>query len=1083
MITLSVFGPLRCESNGIEVAIGGPRSRGVLARLIVEHGRDVSRDRLIDDVWGEGAPAKALASLQVYVSRLRSILSDLEDRPSTSALPGSPAGYRLSMPIESVDVWQFEAAVAAAEASAHSSSDRVKLLQPMIERWRGPAYPEFSHLLWASREAHRLEQLRSEAIELFGDALIRLGRNSEAARWLESLVEGEPLRESAWAALAVALYRSDRQAEALEAVRRARAELRASAGLDLGEELSALESDLLAHDIRNPRWRSEIRASVRASVTDAFVGRSDALALVNAESRIAAGGRGRVCVVEGVAGSGKSRLAVESVARLESEGWTGAYGRCIADAGLPSGHAWLSVLDSLDDRPESPSHDDHPGSTFADDPIMQRFRRHRRISDRLRSVATASPLALIVDDLQNADEDTLLILERVIHDLADQPVLLIGTIRVGEPNPPGLQPTLDSASAVRIRLDGLTADESALMVRNLTDRTLDGRDAEAVHARTAGNPFYIRHLASLLSVGSVAEGLVRLPDAVGEVVRDRISHLAPPTRDLLPILAVAGNPIDVGLLPGLLGCSESEAMDAAETGLAAGLLIADSRSISFAHDLVREAITAGLAPFRQSALHDQLARALQRSRPDDHDAIAFHLVRSGRLDVVDEVARHSRLAAEAEEARYSFAAAARLWQQVAESIPRDEPSRRPERVDAQVKVIRASALAGDAAQARELRSAVLGELGPETDAATVSRIIVAYDVPTLWLNQEYGRVDRSLIDRIESCLAVEPLDPRLRCRLLCCLSLELEWSSSSRGLAAAEQALGLARSFGESGLLVTAIGCVFRHSYEPGQLEYRQSLADKALAVARRGAAVPVQLLALLMSAECACAHGRLTDAEAYYDEIRRISVRYQMRSPLAITQWNVGMRLLCAGRFEEARAAYSDAAELSRASRVWDEDEAWQLATSVCLAMHEGRMSEVVDVARVTAEHWPGPGREALAYALHAAGDAAGARRIDSVDPPLDAGRLVAVTWRALAGLALDDDARIRWAYPALLPYADEVAAGDTTVIAHGPVAQILGELASRLGRTDTARGHFRHALTVADRAGSQYWADHAWAAMQNLT
>ncbi|GHH63035.1 hypothetical protein GCM10017673_03230 [Streptosporangium violaceochromogenes] len=224
--------------------LGGQRQMAVLARLLVAGGRAVPVSTLIDELWPGEPPAQALSTIQGYVSRLRRALEPgRAPRKEAEVLVSAPPGYALRAGADQVDSWRFENAVKAEGGPAEVWD----LLERALGLWRGPALAEFSDLSWAVTEAGRLEELRLIAVERRADAGLLLGRSGALVADLEAHVSAHPLREEAWRLLALALYRSGRQGDALGALRRARTLLREELGLDLGATLQRLEADMLAH--------------------------------------------------------------------------------------------------------------------------------------------------------------------------------------------------------------------------------------------------------------------------------------------------------------------------------------------------------------------------------------------------------------------------------------------------------------------------------------------------------------------------------------------------------------------------------------------------------------------------------------------------------------------------------------------------------------------------------------------------------------------------------------------------------------------------------------------------------------------
>jgi DNA-binding SARP family transcriptional activator len=246
VIAIRVLGPLEADVDGAPVDLGGRRQRCVLARLVAEHGRVVSADRLIEDLYADQPPSQALATMQSYVSHLRRVLEpERAPRAPAGILVTAPPGYAQRLTAEEVDAWSFEDDVHQAAALADPAAAHARLSTAMA-RWRGPAFGEFSGLPWAEVEASRLDELRLAASEARAQAALALGRASQTVAELSRLTAEYPLREEAWRLLALALYQSGRQGDALAALRRARARLAEDLGVDPSPALRELEEGILA---------------------------------------------------------------------------------------------------------------------------------------------------------------------------------------------------------------------------------------------------------------------------------------------------------------------------------------------------------------------------------------------------------------------------------------------------------------------------------------------------------------------------------------------------------------------------------------------------------------------------------------------------------------------------------------------------------------------------------------------------------------------------------------------------------------------------------------------------------------------
>ncbi|GAA3271630.1 hypothetical protein GCM10020218_014280 [Dactylosporangium vinaceum] len=239
MPSFRVLGPLQAEDPDV-VLLKGPRHRTVLARLLIARGRVVPVDVLTDDVWSGAPPPGALAALRTFIADLRRALEpNRPPRTPPRLLVTIPPGYALHTAPGTVDADRFEAV-------AVDPSAPLEALNEALALWRGEAYAEWSTEGWARAEIERLDELHQLATERRAAALLTLGRHAEAASDLRRFVTTHPLREESWRLLALALYRSGRQGDALAALREARQVLAAELGIDPGPSLRSVEADILA---------------------------------------------------------------------------------------------------------------------------------------------------------------------------------------------------------------------------------------------------------------------------------------------------------------------------------------------------------------------------------------------------------------------------------------------------------------------------------------------------------------------------------------------------------------------------------------------------------------------------------------------------------------------------------------------------------------------------------------------------------------------------------------------------------------------------------------------------------------------
>lgn len=262
-VQYGVLGPVVAwDGSGGAVALKGPRHRAVLARLIVAHGRVVPVARLVDDLWTV-PPPDAVGAVRTFVAALRRALEPDRPRraPSRTLVTEGP-GYALKAGPDDVDAWRFERVVGA----RRPPEELVGALDEALGWWRGPAYAEFAEEGWAHAERSRLNELRLRAVERRAEAMLSVGRAAEAVPDLDAHVAEHPWREDAWRLLALALYRTGRQADALAILRRARTLLIEQLGIDPGPALRRLEEDVLRQaDHLEPDGDAAARVWARAA--------------------------------------------------------------------------------------------------------------------------------------------------------------------------------------------------------------------------------------------------------------------------------------------------------------------------------------------------------------------------------------------------------------------------------------------------------------------------------------------------------------------------------------------------------------------------------------------------------------------------------------------------------------------------------------------------------------------------------------------------------------------------------------------------------------------------------------------------
>ncbi|MDL4776657.1 BTAD domain-containing putative transcriptional regulator [Actinomadura xylanilytica] len=1066
MVFIRVLGSFATEVNGAAVHLGGPRQRGVLALLVAARGQVVPVDRMIEDLWRGEPPARALMSLQAYVSNLRRLLEPgRPPRTPARLLVSAAPGYALRLPPESVDAWRFEGLLDQARTVTDPRAAQARLAEA-LGLWQGPAFAEAADEPWAAAETARLNELRLVATELHVAAGLRIGDPAAVVPEAERLTRHEPLREEGWRLHALALWSSGRQADALAALRRARGILADELGLDPGPDLRALEEAILTQ--RTDVMRATVPPPPPAAplprpapiIEAPFVGREAQLsALVTAAAEAAADGA-RIALVTGEAGLGKSTLLEHLGRRLERDGWLVAVGRCPEVDSAPPAWAWTEALRAVAATTSPGEFADDLAPLLADtepvnvDATAGRFHLRQAVWKWLAAVAAERPVAVVLDDLHWADAVTLELLGGGLGMRA--PVLVVAAYRADESG--HLTETLASlarATPLRLALPGLDDAAVAQVVRNECEA--DDETVAGIAERTGGNPFYVRESARLVNGEGALVALSEVPEGVRDVLRRRLARLPGGGVAVLRLAAVAGRESSVEVLVNAADTDEEGVLNALDAGVIAGLLSEPGPGrVRFVHALVRDTLVADVSRLRASRMHARIAAALEAT--GDITALAHHYARAGSPKAVGYCVRAAELA----EARYAHDVAADLLKDAVANSTSPQ-----ERVDLHGRLLRAQVRAGAVAAARRTRRQAVEYAESLGRDDLMIAAFTAWTEPTPWQSRPYGTVDRPIVDRLSRLLKRTDLAPEVRGRLLTAYADELAGEDDPTALAAAREALDLATG---PHLRAAAIGVLARGVGGPSG---RAELCRELVAIGVEHG-VPAYRVTGLLNHACAAAEANdPTTMRRVATEALDLARTYRVPEATGVAEVTLATLTLIEGRFAEAERLYTQAANGMRRAGSLHSSGFLGFALAATW-VNNGTLGEHLDEVRTLHEASGPIASDLLALALHGNGLITEAHRVDTSAPIRpDYFFTFLTTLRAMAVIALDDRAAAEEIYARLLPHRDGPPAGATSLsLALRPVAHTLGELAVLLGRDHQAAAHFAQAAAIADRWNAPHWA-----------
>ncbi len=932
-----ILGPLEVRDGGRPVELGTPKQRGLLALLLLHANTSVTTERLADLLWDGAPPARAEVSLRSYAANLRKVLQP------DATLAGEPGAYRLTVDEASVDARRFEALVRDARTAA-GEGNRAKALESYGEAlglWHGPALADLASEPFAVAEARRLEETRLAAMEE-GFALRVAGGREAAATALPELereVRSHPLREGLRASLLRALHAAGRTGEALASYRDLQERLADELGLDPSPALRALEAELREGEGSEPAPATSTERPTRVRL----VGRTAERAAIRAASESARrGGQGRIVLLEGDAGIGKSRLAEEVVDRATGEGWATSWATCVPTGDAPAFWPWAEVLRALDAQVDLAAlldartadvlalvpdlgHGAAPAPISAMAPDAARYQRYDAVTALLSAVSSSQPVLVVLDDVQWADAPSLRLLSFLAGHLAGAAVLVVVTLHSDEIDRPEVRELLaDLArqpSVSRHELAGLSADEIVELVQaSAGDDAVDPDVVDVIVNRSGGNPFFVTELVRLGPDQLRAEAV---PAAVRDVVRQRLQRLPGAAARVLQIAAVIGRTFDARVLEAVAGDDTDDALDTAtELHLLAEDRVADR--FRFTHALVQDTLVEGLSVLRRARLHAAIADAIEATGPgsvgggDDDDVrlgeLARHLCAAAGTSpsVAARAVEASLAVGDRAVERLGYETGADLYQRALDAIDHQGAIVDP-RAHAGLLVALAAAkrASGDPAASRTacLAAAALAERAG--DAELVAAAAIGLALPGSVVGMDFGLLDEERIGLLETALdLLPPDDSSIRVRVLAHLALALYLSPQiERRRAAAEESVAVARRLGSPALEAAALSA--RRSTLWGRSSPFERLATtrELVALAEEGGADQTALeghIALAIDALEAA------DVPTFLDEVRLVDGRAEaLRQPFYAWYARV---LEAAHASLEAR--YAEAATLAEAAR-----------------------------------------------------------------------------------------------------------------------------------------------------------------------
>jgi DNA-binding SARP family transcriptional activator len=1132
-LDVCILGPLRVRADDVPVTFGRRSERALLVLLALSPDQVVSSTRLAEDLWPAGAPATAATALRVYVSRLRRKLG-----AHGPVLVTRPPGYCLAVAPEAVDAVRFEllARQGREHAAAGRPAEAAHLLGQATALWRG-ALAEVAEAPLARAEAARLEELRLGVLEDRIEADLACGRHRAVLSELETHTLVHPLRERFWGLRMLALYRDERQAEALDCFQQLRRLLATELGIEPGAGARALQEAILGQNpalsalqVRNLAVTTRqvdlglpLPARLPLRPEFGFRGREAEVGVLDTAYRaVAAGARARSIVwVSGEPGAGKSTLVAQFARTVHERGATVLYGRCEEeDLTLPY-QPFAEGLQHYLRHAAEPILREHveeygpdlailapalrrrlaslPAARSAD-PDTSRYLLFGAVAGLLATAAGSSAVVLVLDDLHRSDRPTIALLRHLLTEHGPSSLLVVATFRNTEvPDDHPLRALLvaTASESTPLSLTGL----SPAAVRTLTETALEAADidapglAETLFEETGGNPFFViellRHIAE--SAGSPQPGTIgaTLPRSVGEVVTQRVARLGADAVAVLHQAAVIGRDVEVAVLSRALNRDEEDVLEVLEPAAAAALLTETAPGrYCFTHAVIAQTIYDGLSASRRTLAHRRVAAALEQLEgPVPRAAeLARHWVAAVTSPMEAAAAlEHAERAAQAAMTSLGFEEAIRWYEQTLALLAAAGGADQRRRAALLIGLGRAQRLAGNLGSRQTLLDAArLARSIGDTDALVRAVLANHRGFFTKW-----GEVDGEKIEMISAALDALDRDSPEKARLLALLMMEQTYGAPwPQRRALAEQAEAMARRLGDPDTVAAVTTMMYFAMSVPETLPARLAATAEAVESAERQSDPALRHWAHRIHLYTRVESGDLAHLATALPVIT--ATANASADPLLL--WGAGFlagwQADLAGDLERAEAL-SMAAFHRYVSAGFDQAESAALQAMQLMAIRrpQGRWGELRDGFVEAVRLSPGVHllRAFLALLHLDAGADEEARallRADAADGfagvPYELTWLMTMANYAEVAAALQEHEIATHLYDALAPWPDQLTYW--YFINGGVVAYYLGLLAASLGHHEQADAHFAAAASAHDGFANPFWAAQTrleWARM----
>jgi tetratricopeptide (TPR) repeat protein len=844
-----------------------------------------------------------------------------------------------------------------------------------------------------------------------------------------------------------------------------------------------------------------------------FVGRREELARLQGILGDALGHEGRVALLQGEPGSGKTTTAEQICVHARLSGATVLIGRCEEAEGAPVFWPWLQLIQSYIEVSTTEQLEETFGPCGAHlaslvpqireklpdlpasetlEPRQARFRLFECISNSFRRAALRAPLVLFFDDLQWADEPSLRLLEFMSSSLKETRILILGTCRdlvLGRDHPltRTLAELVHQGHSDRIVLGGLSEKDVARFMQLSLGAPQSPTLIQAVHRRTEGNPFFLTEIVKLLAAEghdsrSAEESLgIKIPLSIREVIRQRLTAASKECVRVLEVASVAGRRFTTEVLEKPSGLDYDRVVEVLDEAEANRLVMEADKATAtyaFSHALVQETIYQDLGPGNRRRLHQQVGEALEQLYAENLELhlndLAYHFQRAARRGHAEKAVRYAVAAAEKAAQLLAHEESSHFYERALESLPLLNESGELRRCELYALVGEQYKRAGKVANAREAfqnAADIARKLNAPEHFANAALGLRAT------LSEATGTVDELQVRLLEEALKLLPAgDSVLRAKVTAQLSAASYYAPERRAslsLKAVEMSLRLK----DPEALASALYCRHVALVVTVDLRERLGVSTQLLQMAQRSGNQELILRARYRRILDFMELGDIASVDVEIDAYTQLAADLRQPRYLWSAKFFQSARRLLAGRLVESEQLAQEAMELGR--RVQDQTApVFVMAMQNLLRALQGRPAEQIDPLNVATRELPMiPGNRAILayqYALMRKADEA-RKHFDAVsqnnftDFPKDGSYIVVLCTLGFVSWFLRDAPRAKIIYELLEPYGGRNIMIGNTGVGCGSIHRPFGYCFAAMSDWDEAIRQFSIAIDMNVKMGAK--------------